>query len=209
MQEEMDMLWKRGIWKLVNRLKDRKVIGCHWVYVIKYGPNSNILCYKARLLVQGYSQIPGLDYSNTFLPTVRLDSLWAILHYAAAHGWYRGQDDVMGAFLHSKINHEIYICQPDGFDNGSRWVAVLLLSLYGIKQGSHLWNKHMKQHLMTNRFIHLLPDYAIYMCQTETGQLITAIHVDNALTVANMKCMLIWKVCLPRKEGMLWWMRKI
>ena len=190
MQEEMDMLQKRGTWKLVDRPKDRKVIGCRWVYVIKYGPNGDILRYKARLVAQGYSQIPGLDYSDTFSPTVRLDSLRVILHYAAAHGWYRGQDDVTGAFLHSKIDHEIYMRQPDGFDDGSGRVAALLLSLYGIKQGSHLWNKHMNQKLTANGFIRLLPDYAVYMCQTETGKSITAIHVDNALTVTNTKCML-------------------
>ena len=70
MQKEMDMLQKRGTWKLVNRLKDYKVIGCHWIYTIKYGPNGNILHYKARLIAQGYSQIPNLDYNNTFSPTV-------------------------------------------------------------------------------------------------------------------------------------------
>ena len=80
--------------------------------------------------------------------------------------------------------------QPDGFNNGSGQVAALLLSLYGIKQGSHLWNKHMNRRLTTNGFIHLLLDYAIYTCQTETGWSITAIHVNNALTVANTKYML-------------------
>ena len=190
MQEEMDMLQKRGIWKLINRLKDRKVIGCRWVYTIKYGPNGNILRYKARLVAQGHSQIPSLNYSNTFSPTVQLESLQVILHYAAAHRWYRSQDDITGTFLHSKIDHEIYMCQPDGFNNGSRQVAALLLSLYGIKQGSHLWNKHMNRCLTMNGFICLLLDYAIYTHQTETGQLITAIHVDNALTVANTKHML-------------------
>ena len=43
---------------------------------------------------------------------------------------------------------------------------------------------------MTNGFIHLLPDYAIYTRQTKTGRSITAIHVNNALTVANTKHML-------------------
>ena len=41
-----------------------------------------------------------------------------------------------------------------------------------------------------NGFVRLLPDYAVYTCQTETGRSITAIHVDNALTVANTKHML-------------------
>ena len=82
------------------------------------------------------------------------------------------------------------MCQPDGFDNGSEHVVVLLLSLYGVKQGSHLWNKHLNQKLTANGFICLLPDYAIYMHQTKTRKLITAIHIDNALTMSSIKCML-------------------
>ena len=199
------MLQKWGTWKLVNRLKYHKVIGRHWLYVIKYGPNSNILCYKARLIAQGYSQIPGLDYSDMFSPTVWLNSLWVILHYTAAHGWYCGQDDVTGAFLHSKINHTIYIYQFDGFDDGSGCVAALLLSLYGIKQGSHLWNKHMNQKLTANSFIHLLPDYAVYIRQTETGKSITTIHINNALTIASNPDYCWWRTALLQMKTRSRW----
>ena len=80
--------------------------------------------------------------------------------------------------------------QPDGFDDGSGRVAALLLSLYGIKQGSHLWNKHMNERLTSNGFVCLIPDYTVYTRQTKIGRSITAIHVDNALTVANTKHML-------------------
>ena len=190
MNEEIAMLQKRGTWKLVDRPKGRKVIGSRWTYAIKYGPDGEILRYKARLVAQGYSQIPGVDYSDTFSPTVRLDSLRAILHFAAAHGWYRGQDDVTGAFLHSEIDHEIFMKQPEGFSDGSDKVAELLLSLYGIKQGSHLWNKYMHQKLVTCNFACLTSDHAVYTRRTAAGISITAIHVDNALTVASSKKML-------------------
>ena len=58
MEEEITLLKKRGTWKLVNKPKDRKVVGCRWTYIIKYGPNGEILRYKACLVAQGYSQIP-------------------------------------------------------------------------------------------------------------------------------------------------------
>ena len=70
MHEEYNLLQKHGTWELVNRPKDRKVIGCQWTYVIKHGPNGEIVRYKARLVAQGFSQVPGLDYSDTFSPTV-------------------------------------------------------------------------------------------------------------------------------------------
>ena len=199
MEEEIALLkkrrtWKlvkkRRTWKLVKKPKDWKTVGCHWTYVIKYGPNGEILCYKACLVAQGYSQIPGLDFSDTYSPTVRLDSIRAILHLAAAHGWHRCQDDVTGAYLHSKIDHEIYMRQPEGFSDGSDNVAMLQQGLYGIKQGAYLWNKHMHQKLTSKGFVRTTSDPAVYTRCTATGNSITAIHVDNALTVADTKTML-------------------
>ena len=107
-------------------------------------------------------QIPSVDYSDTFSLTVHLNPPCAILHFAAAHGWYCSQDDITGAFLHSKIDHEIFMKQPEGFGDSSDKVAELLLSLYGIKQGSHLWNKYMHQKLATHDFIRILSDHAVY-----------------------------------------------
>ena len=103
------MLKKHRTWKLVEKPRDQKIIGCCWTYIIKYRPKGKILCYKAHLIIQGYSQIPGLDFSNTYSLTVQLDLLQAILHLTAAHSWYHCQDNITGMFLHSKINHEIYM----------------------------------------------------------------------------------------------------
>ena len=73
-----------------------------------------------KLVVQGYLQIPGIDYSEVFSPTICLGSLWAIPHLAAAHGWYRNKDDVTG------------------FGDGLDEVAEILFSPYSIKQDSPL-----------------------------------------------------------------------
>jgi len=80
--------------------------------------------------------------------------------------------------------------QPKGFGDGMNKVASLLLSLYGIKQGSHLWNKYMHQKLISHDFVHLPFDYAVYTHHTATGMSITAIHIDNVLTIANSRAML-------------------
>lgn len=64
-------------------------------------------------------------------------------------------------------------------------VAKLLLSLYGIKQGSHLWNKHMHQGLTSRNFICCASDHAVYTRHTKTGRSIIAWHVDNAITVSS------------------------
>ncbi|GBE80639.1 Retrovirus-related Pol polyprotein from transposon TNT 1-94 [Sparassis crispa] len=186
MHEEIDMLQRRGTWVLEDLPPGRKAIGNRWTYVIKRGPQGEILRYKARLVAQGFSQIPGIDFNDTFSPTVRLESLRAILHLTAAHGWHRGQDDVTGAFLHSKVDVIIYMQQPVGFDDGTGRVCRLLLSLYGLRQSSHLWNEYMDGQLSTISFHRLICDSAIYVRRTETGaNSILAIHVDNTLSFSD------------------------
>ena len=75
MYEEINMLKEWGTWVTKDLPEGRKAIGCRWTYVIKTSPQGKILCYKARLVAQGFSQIPGIDFSDTFSPTVHLDSL--------------------------------------------------------------------------------------------------------------------------------------
>lgn len=185
MISEMEMLERRKTFIRVDLPSDRNPIGCRWTYTKKLGPDGNITRYKARLVAQGFSQIPGIDFDNTFAPTVRIDSLRIILHLAASYGWSRGQDDVTGAFLHSKIDTEIYMKQPPGFHDGTNRVLRLLLGLYGLKQASRLWNDHMNSKLVNVGYHRLDSDNAVYVRCTKMGQCILAIHVDNFLSFAD------------------------
>ncbi|THH13070.1 hypothetical protein EUX98_g9761, partial [Antrodiella citrinella] len=152
---------------------------------LKYGPDGAVTRYKARLVAQGFTQVPGVDYFDTFSPTVRLETLRILLHLAAAHNWSRGQDDVTGAFLHSKIDTELYMRQPPGFNDGTGRVCLLLLSLYGLKQASNVWNAYMNGKLTSAGYRRLDYDSAVYTRQCKAGNIILAIHVDNFLSFSD------------------------
>ena len=70
------------------------------------------------------------------MPTVQLETVRALLHLTAAHGWFHGQDDVVVAFLFGDLEEEIFMRQPEGFEDGTNQVANLLRSLYGLKQAA-------------------------------------------------------------------------
>jgi hypothetical protein len=185
MEQEIDMLTRWKTWELVELPPGRRVTGSRWTYELKRGPNGEVNRHKARLVAQGFSQIYGLDFDDTFSPTVRLDTLRVLLHLSASYGWYRAQDDVTGAFLHSKLDHDVYMKQPPGFEDGTNRVAHLLRSLYGLRQASRLWNKYMDSKLSGLGWKQLASDNAVYRRESETVSAFIAIHVDNFLSFAS------------------------
>jgi hypothetical protein len=74
-----------GAFKVKDLPKGRKRVGSRWVFNIKYTPTSLINKFKARLVAKGFSQMYSSDYTDTFSPTIKLDSLRALLAIAAAN----------------------------------------------------------------------------------------------------------------------------
>ena len=81
--EELEVLRKAGTWEVVDAPPDANVIGSKWVFQVKKDAAGNVVRYKARLVAQGFSQVPGIDYFNTFAPVARLVSIRAVLAMAA------------------------------------------------------------------------------------------------------------------------------
>ncbi|RDD63978.1 hypothetical protein DU478_22630, partial [Thalassococcus profundi] len=75
MQEELNQFVRNDVWYLVPRPKDKNVIGTKWIFKNKSDEHGNIIRNKARLVPQGYTQIEGIDYDETFTPVARLESI--------------------------------------------------------------------------------------------------------------------------------------
>ena len=75
--------------------------------------------YKARLVMKGYSQIPGMDFLQTFSPIVRLEMIRMILVLAVNMDWEMTQMDVKGAYLNGNLKEEVYMKQPKGYGDGT------------------------------------------------------------------------------------------
>lgn len=111
-------------------------VACKRVFKKKLNTDGTVGRYKARLVAKGYSQIPGLDYNETFAPVVKSTSVRILLAIAAHHNLLVHQLDVKTTFLNGLLEEDIYISQPKGFMVDQDKVCKLLKTLYGLKQAS-------------------------------------------------------------------------
>ena len=135
MQEEYDSIMKNQTWDLVDRPVKRKIIGTKWVWKAKYKSDGSLEKYKARLVAQGYSQVEGFDFEDSFAPTARMTTIRVVLALAAHKQWPVFQMDVKSAFLNGHLKEEVYVFQPLGFEvpNSENKVCRLKKALYGLK----------------------------------------------------------------------------
>ncbi|RVW91617.1 Retrovirus-related Pol polyprotein from transposon TNT 1-94 [Vitis vinifera] len=113
--EELKMIEKNQTWELVDRPKHKKAIGVKWVYKTKINLNGSVNKYKARLVIKGYAQMFGVDFSETFAPVARLDTIRMLLVLAAQKDWVIHQMDVKSIFLNGYLEEEIFVEQHEIF----------------------------------------------------------------------------------------------
>ncbi|QRW07889.1 Retrovirus-related Pol polyprotein from transposon TNT 1-94 [Ceratobasidium sp. AG-Ba] len=117
MEEEVNTPEKMGTYQLVELPAGRKAMGNKWVLTIKRNKLGEPICYKARLVAQGFSQQPGIDFGQTFAPVVRLDSIRILASLANQNDWDIRQLDVHSAYLHAKVEEELYMKQIPHFED--------------------------------------------------------------------------------------------
>jgi hypothetical protein len=196
MDEEMDSLTKdHQVWKLVDLPKGCTPIKCRWRYVTKRDTDNRPVRYKARLVAKGFAQIYGVDYDETFAPVARLDSIRLLLAVAAAFDLEIHQIDIKTAFLHGKLEEEIYMEQPEGYvekGNGHK-VCLLLRSLYGLKQSARQWYKHLRASMKTWGFSESIAgDVAIFTKIDDVGNIVVVVvYVDDLSILASTLALIV------------------
>jgi len=139
----------------------QKVVGCKWVFKTKVDKNGQVEKYKARLVAQRFSQIPRVDFDETFAPATHHQTLRTLLTLANRHHWYVHQMDVKSAFLNEDLENEIYMRILSGVDSEGGTVWLLHKALYGLKQTSREWYLKLKGQLEELEFKKSNADYGI------------------------------------------------
>ena len=138
-ERERGSLRDTGTFIEVDPPDDRGLLGGKWVFTRKRGPDGEVVKHKARWVAKGYGQVQGLDYTDTFSPTLHKASMRMLFAQAASQDWEIHQFDVETAFLKGTLKEEIYMKPPTGLTHTPGKVWKLVKSLYGLKQASKVW----------------------------------------------------------------------
>jgi len=185
MKEEVNSLIKNNTWELVSLPHGRKTITNKCVFRTKVKSDGSLDRYKARLVARGFSQRSGIDYSDTFAPVVRYESVRTVLALAAVKDFEIKQFDVKTAFLYGDLEEEIFMDQPEGFDDGSSQVCLLKKVLYGLKQAPRSWNRKFHAFLSSFGLTRSQADQCIYHSINREGEIILALYVDDGLACSS------------------------
>ena len=121
MKDKMESLYKNDTWELVEKLENKKVVGCKWVYKVKQGIlGVESKRFKARLVSKGYTQRDGIGFIEIYSPVVSYASIRMILSIVAVNNMHLEHMDVKTAFLHGELQEQIIMSQLEGFVYQSR-----------------------------------------------------------------------------------------
>jgi hypothetical protein len=187
MEEEMHALDLNHTWDLVHKPAGTSIVGCRWVFTVKQNPNGSVDRLKARLVAKGFTQTYGLDYTETFSPVAKLNSIRIIISLAANLDWPLHQLDVKNAFLHGDLNETVYMAQPPGFESKGEYVCHLKKSIYGLKQSPRAWFDKFSKAVVSHGMTRSQADHSVFFKKTKTGIVILVVYVDDIVITGSDK----------------------
>ena len=132
--KEFDEMNKKKVWEIIKKEdipKNRRTIKCKWIFKIKRNG-----VFRARLVACGYSQIPGVDFNESFAPVINDVSFQIMLILKLIWNLKACIIDVETAFLHGDLQEEIYMNIPEGMNSNPNDCLLLTKTIYGLVQSA-------------------------------------------------------------------------
>ncbi|KAK1434445.1 hypothetical protein QVD17_00187 [Tagetes erecta] len=158
MQAELNSLNKRTVFgPIVITPKIVKPVGYKWVFVRKRNEKNEVTRYISRLVAQGFSQRPGIDYDETYSPVMDAITFRYLTSLAVSENLEMRLMDVVTAYLYGSLDSDIYMKIPEGFKfpealsskPKEMYSIKLQRSIYGLKQSGRMWYNSLSDYLIT------------------------------------------------------------
>ncbi|CAI7819561.1 unnamed protein product [Closterium sp. NIES-53] len=169
------------MWTLTNLPPGRKALDCTWVLRVKLDAQGRLERRKTRLVIKGFQLREEIDFQEVFAPVSKAPTLLVLLAAAAVCGWKVEQMDVKTAFLYGVVDEEIYMKQPEGYDDGSGCVYRLNKAIYGLKQAPRCWYARLVEALETLGFKVSECDESLFTTEGEEEKVFLLVYIDDIL----------------------------
>ncbi|GJV75384.1 retrovirus-related pol polyprotein from transposon TNT 1-94 [Tanacetum coccineum] len=168
MQDKIHEFDQLKVWELVPRPDNVMVIGLKWIYKVKLDEHGDVLKNKARVVAKGYRQEEGIDFEESFAPVARIEAIKIFIANVASKNMTIYQMDVKTAFLNGNLQEEVFVNQPEGFEDPDYPTHVYRLkkALYGLKQAPRAWYDTLSKFLMVNKFYKGAVDPTLFTCKS-------------------------------------------
>ena len=162
----MNALLKNRTCEIVDLPKEKKTVGCKWVFTIKCKPNGSIERYKTMLVAKGFTQTYGIDYQETFAPIAKINSIRILLSLVVHFNWPLQQFDVKNAFLSGDLEEEVFMDLPlsleEKLKKKRKKICRLKKSLYCLKQSPKAWFERFGKVIKLQGYIQSQADLTMF-----------------------------------------------
>ena len=183
MDDEIKSLESNDTFTVTEIPETKTVVGGKWVYTVK-GNHKNPV-YKARYVAKGYSQVEGIDFTETFSPTARMESIRMLTQVAVQNDWSLHQMDVKAAYLHAPIECDVYVKSPPGYQKSPTTVWKLNKSLYGLRQSGRNWHNLLHDYLHEINFKQSTSDPCVFIQQVDDHTIVMLVWVDDIIIASS------------------------
>ncbi|GJT55875.1 putative ribonuclease H-like domain-containing protein [Tanacetum coccineum] len=189
MQEELLQFKLQEVWTLVDLPNGKRSIGTKWVFRNKKDERGFVIKNKAILVAQGYTQEEGIDYDEVFASIARIEAIRLFLAYASFKDCVVSQMDVKSDFIYGKIEKEVYVCQPPGFEDPDFPDRVYKVekALYALHQAPRAWYETLSTYLLDNRFQKGKIDKTLFIIKDKGGILLVQVYVYDIIFGSTKK----------------------
>jgi hypothetical protein len=191
MDTELAILLERDVFRWVEAPPDGHIIDCKWVYANKYNADGDITKRKARVVVRGFNQIPGLEFDETYASVVRMESFRMTVAIAASRGYTIWGKDIVAAYLYAPTRFTILVRPPPGaikpaeLDPTKTYVWVLNKSLYGTMDAGHNFQHEVVGSFESLGYYRSLADPCIHSRVSDGAHTITSTYTDDIFGISS------------------------
>jgi hypothetical protein len=182
MHNELQSIFSNDVLELNDPPDNCNILGSKWVLKYKRNSLDEIERRKSRIVAQGFSQKPGIDFTELYSPTGNQSTSRMVSLYAARHDLGTRHVDIKCACLQGDLHAVIYMRQPPILKDASKQVWKLKKPIYGLKQAPRQWHHKLIDVFVLLGYVQAKNDPALFVNHT-TGVMIL-VWVDDLIIIA-------------------------